>query len=313
MTWYRPTSTRLLIVAYIGAILIGSVLLWATMTGRAGATTDRYVTVAWELPDGHVDPPTDNHPSIWPQSLHAWVPTHTLDLDALDQVLAAGCGATYQVDVYRYKTPEDRAAVDALIATGVLDSPGGHPQDSGLHPSPSGSGITWKFVAAPDCVPDPEPEPIVEVVEVSGLDCDTLTITTTVSTTTTGWVLDGLTWIPAEPVVTVESSTVPAPVEDCPEVCPDGGCPIECPTGDGHTVGVDPSYGECPDLIIPTPEPDPEVTPEPEPEVEEEPTVEEPEILPVTGVETWQLATVGIVLATLGACLAIAEAYDRRT
>jgi hypothetical protein len=61
-----------------------------------------------------------------------------------------------------------------------------------------------------DCIPD-KPADIVEVVTTEDpIDCDTNTVTITTTTTTTTNILVGNEWVPAEPVVTIETSTRPA-------------------------------------------------------------------------------------------------------
>src|SRR5690606_5315012 len=102
-----------------------------------------YVLVAWAMPTW-----IDSHTPSWSQTFFAKLDLATKDLHALDSQLTA-CGTQYQVDLYN-----DSPTTAALIAGGVLHGPNNPPED---FPSPTGAGITWKFVKNADCQTTPNP------------------------------------------------------------------------------------------------------------------------------------------------------------
>lgn len=150
---------------------------------------------------------------------------------------------------------------------------------------------------------------------------DTVVVSPEVTETETVWSAEhpGEGWEPTGATdVEIVHVEVPCPVEEPPvEQPPVEVPPVEdphvCPTGDGHTVGVDPyAYDDCPPIDTPV-ESEPEPTSEPPSEVEVVPVaaVEQPRTLPRTGIKE-DIASVGLVLLFVGGSLLIVGRHDRK-
>ncbi len=114
------------VTATAATLVIGAGLALGTAI-PANATTDT-TEVFWLLPATVTELPTGNTPAIWPQ-------THLVN-----GMADAPCGRFIQADVY----PTD--AVAGLIADGMLTEGEDY-----------STVISWRFIAAPECVEEPEP------------------------------------------------------------------------------------------------------------------------------------------------------------
>lgn len=122
----RPFAVSLAVAGVLAGIAVGH----AT---SAGATEPDTITVAWLMPASTSGEVT------WPQELAGTVPE---------------CGTRwYQVDTYRYATPDERSLVDSITADGILTGPA---EDGAAY-------LSHEIVQpAVPCEPDPEPTPAPE-------------------------------------------------------------------------------------------------------------------------------------------------------
>jgi LPXTG-motif cell wall-anchored protein len=138
------------ILALLSALtLLAAVGAWFAQPASA-TEQHTYKVIAWEMPSWNGNTP------VWPQSFFSVVETHsTQGALALAVLPDDDCGY-FQIDVYKYDSEADRAAVDYLVSHGVLTSPN-HPTEPLIS---GGLGTAWKFVNLGACetaTPTPTP------------------------------------------------------------------------------------------------------------------------------------------------------------
>lgn len=166
----------------IGALtLLTAALGGLAIAAPASATPTPAATkvVSW-----HYDNPTNR-----------WEKPQTIATTTTD----CGTGA-YQIDTYKYDTPEHKATVDHLIATGVL-----HQGDDQT------VWISNTDTLQKPCAPT-KPAPTTTTSVQTGVNCTTNTLKFTTTTTTTDSVLnaDRTAYIPGTPVVTSKTEETDA-------------------------------------------------------------------------------------------------------
>lgn len=109
------------LVAALAAVGLGVGLMLGTGLPASATDHPETKTVSWLIP-GYTGttPPSSSDPTIW-------TPEQILYTEPV-------CGIHWiQTDDYRYKTAEQRALVDALIAKGTLGRVNGQPEDSAVY------------------------------------------------------------------------------------------------------------------------------------------------------------------------------------
>ena len=154
-----------------------------------------YKVVVWEMPSWAGDR-TPVFPQDFSFAADAWGIPGALDIPAEPE-----CGY-FQIDVYRYVTEDDRAAVDHLLEVAVLKGPN-NPREPLVK---GGYGVAYKLVNAGECVTQtPTPTPTESTTSPTPTPTEsTVTPTPTPSESTP-------TETPSTSTPPVESTTPPVP------------------------------------------------------------------------------------------------------
>lgn len=135
-----------------------------TFSNEPCVSETQFVTIIWNMNPVGTPPVWDPAQTIVDHKV-----TSTPELGAFDDLLVGKC-VGFQVDVYRYTTEADKAAVDNLISVGILTGPGSPPEPL----IEGGYGVAWKFYQDSDCAQEPEvvapafPEPIAPQCDADG-------------------------------------------------------------------------------------------------------------------------------------------------
>ena len=115
--------------AALGAVAVASIAV-GTASVDAASAAPATKSVTWLTPRDASLPLPSPGVGVWPQTLVGSLPACSTKL--------------YQVDTYRYSTPADKATVDKIVASGVLQQPGTPGSDSSVL-------VSYRYVKVPEC------------------------------------------------------------------------------------------------------------------------------------------------------------------
>ena len=116
--------------AALSAVAVATIAVGTASVDAASAAAPATKTVTWLTPRDASLPLPSPGVGVWPQTRVDSLPACSTKL--------------YQVDTYRYSTPADKATVDKIVASGVLEQPGTAGSDSSVL-------VSYRYVKVPEC------------------------------------------------------------------------------------------------------------------------------------------------------------------